>query len=421
MLQNKKLTVSVYIRQILTLMTGTLIAQAITFAFIPVITRLYSPEEFGAFALFLSTVSIFGLISSLKYDQAIMLPKKEEDAQALLFLSIALTLITVITLVVGLLFFSDSLINYFGGNHNLMWLIPYGVLLTGTLQVLNAYSSRKQHYKKLANVKVINSFVVASSQTGAKSLFNLNGLAFGKLLADSFSVFLLAKSYFSMNISHLKMMSKEEIAVNAKLYKDFPKFQCPTVFLNSISQNLPVFMFAYFFSPEIAGYYALTVKVLQVPISLIGKSTREVFYQKASKIYASNESFYELYFTTTLGLFKIFIIPFCIIFIGGEQLFTLYLGDAWGVSGKMSQILVFWFMFIFINPPSIMSLSILRLQKVQMQLEIISLLLRFLSIYAGYFFFQSVFAALYLFVISSIFVNLYIIIFVYYRLKKESQ
>jgi len=71
---------SEFSRNVLTLMTGTTIAQAIPIAISPIVTRIYTPEDFGIFALFIAIITIFGSIANGRYELAIMLPKKDEDA-----------------------------------------------------------------------------------------------------------------------------------------------------------------------------------------------------------------------------------------------------------------------------------------------------------------------------------------------------
>ena len=277
----KLLKNNTYVMQIATLMSGTLIAQVVTLAFIPIITRLYTPEEFGLYSLFFSIVSIIGLISSFKYDQAIMLPKSDKDAQALVFLSLIITLGMVLFVIIGLVVFNGFFIEYFSGNENFIWMIPIAVLIVGTLQIFNAYSSRNQFYKKLATVKVTNSFIVAGTQSASKYFFKIDGLVVGKLIAEAISLVLILRFHLQKQTLQLKNLSKKRMTINAKRHDNFPKYQSFTVFLNAISQNIPILLFASLYSPEIAGFYALTVRALQVPVGLIGSSTKEVYYQKA--------------------------------------------------------------------------------------------------------------------------------------------
>jgi O-antigen/teichoic acid export membrane protein len=397
-------------------MSGTLFAQMVTFAFIPIITRLYTPAEFGLFSLFYSIANIIGLISSWKYDQAIMLPKSDRDAQALVFLSICITFAMTLFVTLGIAIFYNFLVDYFSGNVMLIWLIPIGVLLVGLLQIFNAYSSRRQYYKQIATVKAVNAVSVASIQTLSKYLFKLDGLVIGKLAADFLTLLQYLRIHIKRESLQLRSISRRRMTVNALRHSNFPKFQSFTVFLNSLSQNLPVLLFASLYSPEVAGYYALTVRVLQVPVGLIGASTKEVYYQRASRMHANNENILELYKKTTLNLFRIFLIPMITLLMLGEYIFSWVFGSAWNVSGQIAQILIVWFLFLFINSPSMMTFSILKLQKVQMKLELFSIVMRFASIYLGYLFFDSYMMAIVLFMLSSVMVNVYAIHFIYSKL-----
>jgi O-antigen/teichoic acid export membrane protein len=203
-----------------------------------------------------------------------------------------------------------------------------------------------------------------------------------------------------------------------KRYVYFPRYQSLTVFINSISQNAPIFLFTSFFSLEIAGLYALTVRVLQVPVSLVGASTKEVYYQKASKMYANGENIFRLYKNTTFTLAKLFIIPFFIVLFFGDTLFELVFGSDWLLSGNFSQILIIWVFFSFINPPSVISFSILSLQKIQLKLEILSVIFRILGILIGYYYYNSFWVSIVLYSITSVCVNLVLIGIIYSKLNK---
>lgn len=415
------ITSSTYVKQIMTLITGTLIAQIVLFAFIPIITRLYTPSDFGVYSLFFSVISIFGLVSSLKYDQAIMLPKLDKAAQSLLFLSVIITLGTGFLVSIVLLLFHDLVINYFNGLSYVVWMIPIGVLIIGLTQIFTTYSSRKQYYKNIAAVRVTSSFLTVSIQIASKSIFKLDGLIIGKLVADAVSLFLLIQYLVKKNTLRLGALSwtRLRVLILAKKYKDFPKYLSITSFLNSINQNMPVLLFTSLYSLEVAGLYALTVRVLQVPVTLIGQSTREVYYQKAARMYADGEDIFNLYLKTTLGLLKLFIFPFFIILLFGEGIFSFIFGNQWAASGTIAQLMIIWFLFTFINPPSMMTYNILKLQKIQMNIEFIALPMRILSIYAGYYFFDSYIASIIFFLISSVIINLFVILFIYFKLKKE--
>lgn len=427
-----------YVMQIFTLMSGTFIAQLVMLAFVPILTRLYSPTEFGIYSLFLSVSNVLGLVSSLKYDQAIMLPRSDRNALALVVLSIFITLGMVVLVGLSVFLFDGLIIRYFNGLSDVIWLIPAGVFLTGFLQIFNAYSSRYQFYRQLSVVRVINAFSVIGVQIGSKYFLKyqsliieklklaayiqeelkFDGLIIGKLLADLISLLSLIRQHFKRQTLQFFSISRRRLLVNAKRYSHFPKYQSLTVFINSISQNLPVLLLSSLYSTEIAGIYALTVRVLQAPTNLMGASTKEVYYQKASRVHANGGNFFNLYIKTTLGLLKLFIFPFFVVLLFGDYLFGFVFGSRWNESGVFAQILILWFACGFINNPAIVSYSILNIQKIQMRLEMISFFLRILAIYLGYYLFKSYYMSIGLFMIVSVASNAFSIFFIKHSLKK---
>jgi len=404
--------------QIMTLMFGTLMAQIIMFISIPLLTRLYTPSEFGFYATFLAISSLIGSVSSLKYDQAIMLPKSNRDAEALLFLSTLLTFFVTIFSILIITIFYDYILSYFGGSIMVVYLLPLGIFLIGIVQIFNAYATRLQLYKKLSIVRISNAFSLVSIQGFSRYLFNLDGLIVGKIFSSIISLGLLLRFILKKQTFQLASLSKRRVKLNAKRYHHFPKYQSFTVFLGSLSQNMPILFFGSLYSPEVAGFYALTLRVLYAPIGLIGKSTKEVYYQKASKMFANGESLFSLYFKTTMGLFKLFIIPFFVIFFFGEEIFSFLFESHWKESGVYAEILIFWFLIAFINLPSIATFSILSLQHIQLRLEIFSLIFRAISIYVGFYFFQSELVSIGLYSLTSFIFNALIVVYIYLQLKK---
>jgi O-antigen/teichoic acid export membrane protein len=157
---------------------------------------------------------------------------------------------------------------------------------------------------------------------------------------------------------------------------------------------------------------------MQTPLSLVSNSTRSVFYQKASKMYANREDLYPLYMKTTLGLLKLFIIPLVVILFFGEELFVFVFGQEWSQSGVIAQVVIFWFLFGFISPPTTVMFNIYGLQRVRLIIQIVTLLLRVLAIYAGYYFYDSYMVSLILFVIVGVLHNGGVMIYIYKKIEK---
>ncbi len=102
-----------FLRNVITLMTGTTLAQVIGFITIPIITRLYSPEQFGSYQNFTTLISVIMVIACLRYEQAIVLPEQKKDAYHLFVLSLIMTFITSAVVLLLCIIFKVILISFF--------------------------------------------------------------------------------------------------------------------------------------------------------------------------------------------------------------------------------------------------------------------------------------------------------------------
>jgi O-antigen/teichoic acid export membrane protein len=82
-----KLKKSYFFRNVLIVMSGTALAQVLGYALSPVISRLYSPSDFGIFGSFNAVLNVIAAGVTLDYSMAIMLPRSKNDAFSLFMLS----------------------------------------------------------------------------------------------------------------------------------------------------------------------------------------------------------------------------------------------------------------------------------------------------------------------------------------------
>ena len=85
---------SKFISNVITLGSATVLGQILGVIVTPVLSRLYSPADFGAYQLFISIVTIIAVVSCLSYQIAINLPKKDEDAASIVVLCVIFIIIT---------------------------------------------------------------------------------------------------------------------------------------------------------------------------------------------------------------------------------------------------------------------------------------------------------------------------------------
>ncbi len=97
-------------------------------------------------------------------------------------------------------------------------------------------------------------------------------------------------------------------------YGDFPKFAAPQALLNSSSQGIPALLLMNFFGPAVAGYYAVSVRLIQSPMNLILTPVRQVFLQKTSRHYNLKRDLLPQFRTMTLMLLMIIALPAAMLF-----------------------------------------------------------------------------------------------------------
>lgn len=419
-----KVKSSKFIRQTLTLLSGSILSQLILFLSTPILTRLYSPAEFGAFALFMTIIGLFGGVSSLKFEMAIALPKSERDAKVLLILSTLLTTVFAILTLIALYLFEDSLIEHFPELKSYLYLIPVGVLIVGLFQIFEVYSVREELFFNISTSKLSQAISTVSTQIGFKALSN-SGLIYGYLIGYSIGAIILGFKAIKEGAIEFKYFTRRRVILNLKKYDNFPKYHSFSSFINFLSQMAPVILLGYFYSMEVAGFYALTVRLLITPIKLITNSVRSVYYQRASKSIANRECIRDIFLKSTLTLLKIGILPALIFIYLSQDIFRVIFGEEWVVSGVYGEILIFWIFMLFINSPAVATISILHMQKFYLKYEIALLIFRFLAIFLGYIIFISEIYSIILYSIVGFFLNIFLIYRVYselnYRAKRRAE
>ena len=207
----------------------------------------------------------------------------------------------------------------------------------------------------------------------------------------------------------------------AKQYKIFPIYSSWTQLINSLSATIIIFFLNFLFTPAVVGLYQFGASILQQPITLISNSVGKVFYQKAARQYSNNQNIYNGLKKSTFGLFLIGIVPFSIIAIFGSELFSFIFGEQWTESGKYLQILSPWFLFLFINRPSMAVFRIYKKNARLLTYVVILIIFRALGIYFGYIFYGEPKASLILFSIVGVIFNIYLILQAFYWAKRQQQ
>ena len=337
-------------RNILTLMTGSTIANAIPVAISPILTRIYSPEDFGLLALFLAVTTIFGTIVNGRYELAIMLPKKDEDAINIVALGfIIMSLITLILFVIVIIF-NEKIVHLLNNKDIGTWLyiVPLSIFFIGLFNLLNYFNNRKKYYKDIARANIIKSITMVAFQIVVGYLREgAAGLISGQIASQMTANIKLLTNIIKNKLL-LSKISKKKILQVAKRYKEFPKFSIAGALANKATGNLTNILISIFYNVSTLGFYSLVQRVLGVPSVLIGNSIGQVFFEEASKEKQLTGKAVKVFKSTVKKLFIIGAPSFGILFFIVEDLFAFVFGEEWRVAGGYARIMIPVFFIGFI-------------------------------------------------------------------------
>ncbi|MBV6274051.1 oligosaccharide flippase family protein [Alcaligenaceae bacterium CGII-47] len=378
-----------YVRNITTLMTGTALAQAIPIAISPILTRLYSPEEFGVFAFYMAIVSIASVAVTGRYEMAILLPKKDGDAFNVMALAMGLSCV-----ISGLLFLLVVLFNRFlsellGIPDLSRWLywVPASTLLVGVYQSLNYWSNRKGHYRRLAASRVTQSGSSALVQlSGGYAGSGATGLVGGQLIGQALSSAVLGWLIYKDDHTKLKKLKKLRLMVMARRYSAFPKYLIAAHGINIASAQMPVILLGMLFTTATAGFYTLTQRAMGAPMSLIAGAIGDVFRQEASYSYVQHGNCKEIYQRTFKRLVVISAPLSILFFFSAPWVFGFVFGPAWRVSGEYAQILTPVLFFGFVVSPLSAMFMIAEKQRLDLAWQVCFFVAAGGSFFIGHFF-----------------------------------
>ena len=364
---NKLKPKSEFSRNVLTLMTGTTIAQAIPIAISPILTRIYTPEDFGLFALYISIALLFATAATGRYELAIMLPKKESDAVNIVFLSLLITLIITLLTLFIVFFFNQSITNILGNQDISSWLyfIPFTVFFMGLYQSLNYWNNRKKEYKRLAISRVVQSGVTGGANLGMGGLqFGASGLIVGNIIGQSLSTLYLFNHVYKEDSRSIRLFNKIKIIALLKKYKKLPLLNMPNVLIDNFRLSGINILIAKFFTTSTLGQFALAWKMVQTPMSVIGKSLSQVFFQKIASVKRD-----ELYAIIKKFIVKASLVAlpiFLIIYFFSVDIFSFVFGENWSEAGEAASVMSPWLFLNFLTSPLSQIFIILNKQEIML-------------------------------------------------------
>ncbi len=368
----KKILSSEFNRNALTLVSGTTIAQLLPLAISPILSRMYTADDFGVFALFTSIVMIFTIMGNGRYELAIVLPKKDSYAINIWALTIYIAGFLAFILLIALLFFHDFFVVALKNSDIAGWLylVPLVVFFLSVYNSFNYLYTRDKEFKQIATVKVIRSVVLSVLQlglglVGSGVLALLGGYSAGQATgAAGFSVGVKKRKTL------LKKINKPTMIAMAKRYKDFPKFMMPASVFNRLTIELPNIFISSIFNAATLGFYSLSYRSLSAPLSFIGMSIGQVYMKQAAEERQATGLAIKSFKSVFKKIVVIGLPIFTILFFFSEWIFAFVFGEQWAPAGRYAQIITPLLFARFIVAPLSITLSVFERQITNLFLQI---------------------------------------------------
>jgi O-antigen/teichoic acid export membrane protein len=343
-----------FARSVLTLMTGTTLASVIPVAISPVLSRLYSPADFGLFAIYVSIAGLLSVAATGRYEMAIVLPAEDGDAFELLTLSLVLAgAVTAVSLVAVVAFHSSLLaVLHAPALSAWLWLLPLGVLLMGFAQALTNWLNRKRSYSRIAQGRILQAVATAVLAVAlARTALGAGSLILSAIVGQALAtVFLALAAWSGLRGSGLRATTRG-MRSQAARYRDFPRINALHALVDNLNSTATVLLLSHYFSTVVVGHYSMVMRVLTAPVALIGTAITQVFYQRAADHHNRGGELAGLIRSLLLRSLWIAVPATAALLLGAPTLFSIAFGAKWAAAGGYARLLSPYMFFYFLAAP----------------------------------------------------------------------
>ena len=381
----RKIAHSELVRNSAKLLSANVIAQAIGLLVYPILTRLYSPEDFGLLNLFLSIGGVLVLLSTAEYQYAIVLPKKDEDARGLVHICGFLLLITTGIVLLSVPF-SKPIAHLFNTPElaNWYWLMPLFVLAMGLWNILNYWYIRRKVYSRISGYQMGQSILSASGKLGWGTIGYLQGgMILSIVLAPMLSMLISLALAWKKHIRCLFVNPRVRLNALLKRYQNFPIYSLPRSVINMVAGQLPVLLLTPFFGTREIGFWSMAILLAFSPISMITRAIYQVLYQHVTVKVNTKQKITNIFRQFTISVLCITVPCFCVLYFFLPQLCQWLLGNEWSITGEYIRWMLPWLCCNILTSSIGFLYDIFFKQKKALLFEILMAVLRTIGVLCG--------------------------------------
>ena len=372
-----------FIRSVGVLVGGTALAHGITALALPVLSRLYSPADFSALAVFTSLLSIISVAACLRFDVAVTIPHRDTDAANLLALALGCALVVSLLVAVPVLLVPNRIAGWLNQAtlRSHLWLLPVGVLLAASYSALQGWLVRKKEFGQIARSRVAQSAAAAGTQVSmGMARVGTFGLLLGYVLNAGAACVVLGYRVIRFERESLRAITWPGMRSMAAEYHRFPKYSTWEALSNSAAIQVPIIMIAAIAVGPEAGYLSMAMYVMQAPMALVGSAIGQVYLSRAPDEYRQGRLGT---FTAEVfgGLLKAGVGPLLFVGIVSPLAFPFVFGEEWRRAGHLVAWMTPWFIMQFLASPISMALHVEGRQRTAMYLQNFSLAVRVATVW----------------------------------------
>ena len=352
----------------------------------PIFGRLFAPEQVGTFSVFIALITLITTFGTLRYELAVVLPEKDEDA---INVWVAAAMFVFVWGIIFGLAVVLGIGNVLGGTSYavivpFLWLFPLGIVLGNLNGLMNQWLNRKKCFGSNAISSVTGSVTNQFGAIGAGSLGYSSAAALigVNLFSQVLGLVVKARVFLVQTATHWNNVGWRSIWAMLKRYKKFPMVELWSATLNTLSTQLAPLLLVYFYSANVVGLYAQGMRLVQLPMMLIGQSVGQVFYQQAAEAQTTGR-LPEMIKKLMGGLVLVGGFPFLVLGLYGDTIFSILLGARWGEAGVYTQILAGWIFFAFCGAPLSSAYLVLDRQGSLLLFNITTIFFRSLALVVG--------------------------------------
>ena len=397
---------------------ASILNQAIVFISAPILSRIFSADDFGRLAVFTSYVNIIGSVSTGLYENVILIHENDDSAWSV-FMTASLLGIgySILSTAIMLLVHFAGGMNYF--SYTEIFLLGLNVCLSALYTCINYWFNRLGHFSFFIRSMILQTGINVVVSISLRLLFGVeNALIISVVIGAFVATLFLGVSVFR-KFSFQGFFSRERIWNDMLIHKSFPLYQAPTNLITMIQTSLVPVIFSNLFGMTFAGYFSMANRIVRVPFTLFTSAISNIFKNEFREALIRRDEV-RIFIKYAKILILLSVIVFPILGFLGPSIFSFWLGDAWEYAGSIAKVICFMLLFEFVDLPLRSVFMNYNKQRLIFLFQLTSIIVSFSTIYLTNYFYSDAEVSLKSFALVSSVISVFAIMISYKIVKKKN-